>query len=106
MQRRRRPTGLKGGDDGTKVLRRGRLGHGERFSTIVRIHRVIHYICNCVIVSGHFMQRHRASELHGSDFVDAAATVVRKRILKGYLNRHFLIDLSLRFELENVFVLL
>lgn len=52
------------------------------------------------------MQRHRASELHGSDFVDAAATVVRKRILKGYLNRHFLIDLSLRFELENVFVLL
>lgn len=55
------------------MLRRERLGHGERFSTIVRIHRVIHYICNCVIVSGHFMQRHTASELQGSDFLDAAA---------------------------------
>lgn len=43
------------------MLRRGRLGHGERFSTIVRIHRVIHYICNRVIVSGHFMQCHKAS---------------------------------------------
>lgn len=63
MQRRQRPTGQKGGDSGTKVLRRGRLGHGERFSTIVRNHRVIHYICNCVIVSGHFMQYHKASKL-------------------------------------------
>lgn len=65
------PTWLKGGDGGTKVLRRGRLGHGERFSTIVRIHRVI---CNCDIVSGHFMQRHKASELQGSDFLDTAVS--------------------------------
>lgn len=74
MQRRRRPTGLKGGDSGTKVLRRGRLGHGERFSIIVRIHRVIHYICNCVIVSGRFGQHHKASKLQGSDLLDAAAS--------------------------------
>lgn len=72
------------------MLRRGRLGHGERFSIIVRIHRVIHYICNCVIVSGHFTQRHKASELRGSDVLDAAATVVRGQILKGYLNLHVL----------------
>lgn len=51
---------------------------GERLSAIVRIHRVIHYICNCVIVSGHFTWRHKASEPHGSGFLDAAATVVRK----------------------------
>lgn len=44
------------------MLRRGSLGHGEQLSTIVRIHRVIHYICNCVIVSGHFTQRRKASE--------------------------------------------
>lgn len=31
-----------------------------------------------------------ASELHASDFLDAAATVVRKQILKGYLNLHVL----------------
>lgn len=34
------------------------------------------------------MQRHKASELQGSDSSDAAATVVRKQILKGYLNLH------------------
>lgn len=49
------------------VLKRERLGHGEILSTIVRIHRVIHYIRKCVIVSGHFTQRHEASELRGSD---------------------------------------
>lgn len=52
---------------GRKSPRRGRLGHGETFSTIVRIHRVIHYICNRVIVSGHFMRRREAGELHRSD---------------------------------------
>lgn len=72
------------------MLRRGRLGHGERFSTIVRIYRVIHYICNCVIVSGHCMQHHKASKLQGSDILDAAAIAVREQILKGYLNLRIL----------------
>lgn len=34
------------------------------------------------------MQHHKASELQASDFLDAAATVMRKQILKGYLNLH------------------
>lgn len=33
---------------------RKREGKGEGLSAIVRIHRVIHYIANCVTVSGHF----------------------------------------------------
>lgn len=51
------------------------------------------------------MQRHKASELHGSDFLDAAATAAQKQILKGYLN-HQEANLSLHFEffkLEKVF---
>lgn len=31
----------------------------------------------------------KQTPLRGSDFLDAAATVMRKQILKGYLNLHF-----------------
>lgn len=34
------------------------------------------------------MQHHKASKLQASDSLDTAATVVRKQILKGYLNLH------------------
>lgn len=72
---------------GLKVLRRGR----ETLSTVVRIHRVIHYVCNCFIVSGHFTRRREAGELHRSDFfLDAATTVRQRQILKGYLNPNVL----------------
>lgn len=93
--------GGKGGDGGANVLRRGSLGHGDQFSTIVRIHRVIHYICNCVIVSGHFMQRHKVSKLQGSDFLDAAE--LRKQILKGYLNLYIHAVGSLHCVLRSCF---
>lgn len=93
--------GGKGGDGGVNVLRRGSLGHGDQFSTIVRIHRVIHYICNCVIVSGHFMQRHKVSKLQGSDFLDAAE--LRKQILKGYLNLYIHAVGSLHCVLRSCF---